>query len=312
MKELRAIKSVYCYYFPEIRKLIDDLTKEFPHEIFLKSIFPKLDDFHFPIIEKYIRFHSQTLPGLENFKHRYPTNGSSEGIFHFLVSLKVNSPGVTVYAFKGEYEGYKNYANDLKLNFVEVDLREDPKKLKKGTWLISNPSAINGNIISNYVINKICEAGHEVALDCSYVGLTKPYKFDISHKNIVAIFTSFSKPFGLFYYRIGFLFSKRKIDSLEGNIWFKNLFSLLIADKILSETNPEYFYKKYRPVQEKIIENINKEFSLRLRPSDVLILGFMDSYGLSKEAIDTVESFKRGEYYRFCLTPYFLEKEGRI
>jgi len=302
MKKLKVIKSVYSYYFPEIRKLIDEITEEFPHEIFLKSLFPKLDDFHFPIIEKYIKSYSNILPGLDNFKYKYVTNGSSEAIFHLLVYLKTKNPSTKIYIFKGEYEGYKEYANAINLKIVEADLK-NLEELEKGVWFISNPSAINGNIISNNTIRKICEAGHKVVLDCSYVGLTKSHKFFTSHHNVIAILSSFSKPFGLFYYRIGFAFSKEKLYSLEGNIWFKNIFSLIIVDKIFSKFDPGYFYRKYRSLQEIIIEEINRDFKLSMKPSDVILLGY------SNKIDSTLEQFKRGDYYRFCLTPYFLEKE---
>jgi hypothetical protein len=307
MNKLKTIKSVYSYYFPEIRKIIDDVTREFPHEIFLKSIFPKLDDFHFPIIDKYVKSYSSILPHLENFKYKYVTNGSSEAIFHLLVYLKTKNPNTIIYVLNGEYEGYKEYSRSINLRIVEIDTKKDPKDLEKGVWFISNPSAINGNIVPDDAIRKICEAGHKVVMDCSYVGLTKLHTFYVSHPNIMAVLSSFSKPFGLFYYRIGFTFSKEKLESLEGNIWFKNMLSLIIVDKILSEFDSEYFYKKYRPLQKMIIDDINRDFKLNMKPSDVVILGYMDKVSNP----DSFEQFKRGDCYRFCLTPYFLEKETR-
>ncbi len=314
MKELKATKTVYCYYFPEIRRLIDKITRRFPHEVFLRSTHPGLDDFHLSIIGKYIKFHSKALPGLENFNHRYVTSGSSEGIFHLLVSLKTKNPETTIYILKGEYEGYREYSKSIKVRIVEIDPeKENLEELEKGVWFISNPSARNGNIIPNELISKICDAGHKVVVDCSYVGLTKPYQFDISHQNIIAVHSSLSKPFGLFYYRIGFTFSKEKIESLEGSIWFKNIFSLIIADKILSEFKPEYFYKKYKPIQQEIIKEINQDLKLEMKSSDVLILGYMNNKStknLSLENFKIIEPFRRGNFYRFCLTPYFLEKEA--
>jgi len=312
MKNIKAMKSVYSYYFPEIRQMIDDLTRKFPHEVFLQSITPGLDDFHFKIIDRYQEFIKLYLPNLADFKYRYFTNGSSEGIFHLLIYLTVNYPDVPIYVFKGEYEGYGQYALQLKKEIIEVDFESDPKKMENGFWFISNPSARNGNIIPNEKINRICDAGHKVIIDGAYVGLTKPFCFDITHPNIFAYVSSLSKPLGLFYYRIGFVFSREEIKTLYPNIWFKNIFSLLIADEIFKKFKCDYFYNKYRKLQIRVIGEIREDTGLPIKASDSLLLGYFNE----KEGEETgegvqegIKRFQRGEFYRFCLTPYFLEKE---
>jgi histidinol-phosphate/aromatic aminotransferase/cobyric acid decarboxylase-like protein len=299
---MKATKTVYCYYFPEIRKIIDALTKKFPHEIFLKSINPGLDDFHFPIIDKYIKYHSENLPKLKDFKYKYFTGGASEGIFHLLIKIKTENPNAIVYVLKGEYEGYKEYAKRINLRVIELDENQDFSKLKKGFWFISNPSARNGNIVSNNFINKICKY-HKVIFDSTYVGLTKKHEFDVSNPNIIAVISSMSKPFGLYYYRIGFTFSRKPIQTLTANIWFKNIFSLLIANKIFDTIKSDYFYKKYRLIQEKIVKNLNQNEKLDLKKSDVLLL----AYSTKKSKL--IEKYKRNKFYRLCLTPYLLEEE---
>lgn len=287
---IKATRIVYCYYFPEVRKVIDKIIERFPHEVFLKSIESGLDNFHFPIIEKFIRYHSKTLPALRHFRFRYFTSGASEGIFHLLVSIKTKNPNESIYVLKGEYEGYKEYAERIGLKVVEVEENENFFSLKKGTWFISNPSARDGNIIPNHIINKICKY-HKVIFDVAYVGLTKENEFDISNKNIIAVVASMSKPFGLYYYRVGFTFSREPIETLEANIWFKNIFSLIIADRILDTIKPGYFYNKYREKQLKIVKKLNKKYNLNLRASDALLLA------------------KTLRFFRLCLTPYFLEEE---
>lgn len=309
MTKLKAMRSVYAYYFPEIRKLIDQMVKNYPHRVFLQSISPGLDDFHFGVIKKYEKYIVDYLPALSDFNYRYFTNGSSEGIFHLLIYLKMNFDNPLIYVWKGEYEGYVQYAKELDLKVIEVDFEADPKRLPTGFWFISNPSARNGSIIANEKIDEICQANHKVIIDCAYVGLTKRYAFDISHPNIIAVITSLSKPLGLFYYRIGFTFSREQIKTLFPNIWFKNIFSLLIAEKVFSTFKADYFYNKYRKTQLKIIGEINKETGLRIKPSDALLLGYLDRKGISENKLAEIERFKRGDYFRFCLTPYFLSLE---
>lgn len=313
MNKLRAMRSVYSYYFPEIRQLISGLTKKYPHEVFLRSVSPGLDDFHSEIIEQYQNYIKTFLPGLNDFKYRYYTNGSSEGIFHLLVCLKMNYPRLPIYVFKGEYEGYRQYASQLHKEVKEVDYETNPKKLSQGFWFISNPSARDGNIIPNEKIIRICQAGHKVILDATYVGSTRQHVFDIKNPNIFGIVISLSKPLGLFYYRIGFTFTREEVGTLYPNIWFKNIFSLLVAKEIFEKYNCHYFYDRYRPIQLKIVREIRKETGFPVEPSDSLLLGYINNdvaCKLDENQLKKIERFCRGEFYRFCLTPYFLERES--
>jgi histidinol-phosphate/aromatic aminotransferase/cobyric acid decarboxylase-like protein len=296
---MKATRTVYCYYFPEIREIINEIVREYPHKIFLQSIEPGLDDFHFPVIEKFIRYHAKTLPGLKNFKNRYFTNGASEGIFHLLVKIKTENPDAIIYTLKGEYEGYKEYADKVGLNIIEVEENEIPEK--QGVFFISNPSARDGNIIPNELINKICEK-HKVVYDITYAGLTKKHEFNLDNDSIIAVIASLSKPFGVYYYRIGFTFSRDKIETLEANIWFKNIFSLIIADNLLDKIKHGYFYEKYRALQEKIVKKLNTEEKLNLKASDVLLLANI-------KPLERLRTYQRGKFCRLCLTPYFLEEE---
>lgn len=311
MKEFKAITTVYSYYFPEIRKIIDELVKIYPHDVFLKSVEPGLDDFHVPIINQYLNFQAQSIPLLKDFSFRYPTAGSEEGIREVLTYLQAK--GVKkIYTLRGEYEGYKAIARTRCIETIEVVSEVELDMLEKGYWFISNPSARDGNIIPNEFVNKILKAGHKVFYDLTYVGSTQPYEFDLSHPNIFAAVVSFSKPYGLFYYRVGFTFSRVEISSLYGNKWFKNIFSLLVAQKIMEKLSPRVIPDKYKPIQKKIIEEINKEHGLGIKPSDALLLGYLskeDAKKLSPDKLKIIERFKRGDAYRFCLTRYYEELE---
>jgi len=311
--ELKAIKTVYSYLFPEVRELISELASPFPHEVFLSSVKPPgaLDDFHEPIIDRVLNFFGDSVPKLKDFKYRYPTSGSEEGIKEVMTLLQ--SKGVKKnYVLKGEYEGYSEVGKTRCIETVEVSNETNPKNLEPGFWFISNPSARNGNIIPNEYVEKICNAGHKVFYDLAYLGSTRQHNFDLSHENIFAAVLSFSKPYGLFYHRIGFTFSREEIQSLYSNKWFKNIFGLLIADKIVTSPSIKKLYEKYRPVQEKIIDGINNDFDLGMRPSDALLLGYLggeDAENLNSGQREIISKFRRGDFYRFCLTPYYLEHE---
>ncbi len=296
---MKATRTVYCYYFPEVRKIIDGIVKNYPHEIYLSSINPGLDNFHFPVIDKFVKFYKKIVPGLKNFKYKYFTEGSRQGIFHLLVRIRTEEPATPLYVLKGEYEGYKEYAIRIGLNVLEIKESEDFSKLKPGIWFISNPSGRDGNIIANDFVNKICE-NHRVIYDIAYAGLTRKYKFDITHPNIIAVVGSMSKPFGIYYYRAGFTFAKKPLETLIANKWFKNIFSLIVADKLLDKIKPQEFYEKYKLVQEKIIKKLNFEYNLNLKISDVILLA---------HTAEKISKFMRGKFCRLCLTPYFLGEE---
>ncbi|MDA2922747.1 aminotransferase class I/II-fold pyridoxal phosphate-dependent enzyme [Patescibacteria group bacterium AH-259-L07] len=338
MKKLRALKAVYSYFFPEVRPLIH-LGDKISDELFLTSTSQKkastllkrlsfkkplevpatpegnidLDMIHVPIIARIVDAYTPYIPALKDFSHTYPTAGSSPGIFHLLALLKTKGID-SIYVLEGEYEGYKEYGKTLGVKVVEINPDiTDIGELKSGFWFISNPSARDGNIIPNEFITSLCNAGHTIILDFAYVGSTRPYTFDVSHENIFAIVMSFSKPYGVFRFRIGgFAFSRKPIPSLYGNKWFKDIGRLLIALKIVEELSPGVLYTKYRLIQEKIIQEINKDFGLGLRASDALLLGYLiqdDIIKYPKSLLDMIRPFKRGGGYRFCLTPYFEEYE---
>jgi histidinol-phosphate/aromatic aminotransferase/cobyric acid decarboxylase-like protein len=311
MTPFKAIKTVYSYFLPEIRELITGLTREYPHDVFLRSISPGLDDFHGPIIEKLIAAHRHDVPHLSAFSYRYPTAGSEEGIREYLTLLQ--SAGVRqIYVWQGDYEGYRETAKTRNITAVEVDYDCDPAALPPGHWFLSNPSARNGMIVPPERIQAIAEAGHKVFYDLSYLGATEPHAFDLSHPNVVAAAISFSKPYGLFYYRVGFTFCREAIPCLYANKWFKNIFGLLIADKILDEVDLAALARKYKALQSDIVARINRASGLGLSPSDAFLLAKLPAATVAQLPADRQEAihkFRRGDWYRFCLTPYFEEYE---
>lgn len=328
--KLKAMKAVYTYFFPEVRKVMHS-TDSIESKFYLTTtsieeaqnivdslnfkrriIVPKtldgradLDTIHEPVIERIIEVYNDLVLGIKDFKNRYFTSGTSEGIFHTLAELKAK--GVNkIFTLTGEYEGYKEYSRTLGIETMEVNLDKTKlSSLERGIWFISNPSAREGNIIRNEEINEICDLGNKVFLDLAYVGSTKDYKFDISHENVQGAFLSFSKPYGVFRFRIGFTFSRDPLNSLYANKWFKDIPRVLTAVKIAEEIGPRTMHEKYKDKQKKIIKMINEKFSLNIEASDALLLGNISSRAASASKLDLISTYKRGENYRLCLTPYY-------
>lgn len=299
------LKAVYCYYFPEVRAIINQIVAEYPHETFLQSINPGLDDYHHPVIESYLHHFENQLPALKTFPYQYVTGGASEGIFHLLAQIAAFPKNKPLYVLNGEYEGYVGYGANLGLRFDTVNETSDFLKIKPGIIFISNPSARDGNIISNEEILAACKAGHQIIYDATYVGLTDPYRFELNHENIIAVIVSLSKPLGLYYHRIGFTFSRFEMKTLEVNKWFKNILSLRIAKDVLDNIGESELVNRYRTYQEEALLQMEKELGVRADPSQVILLGHAKNGTIPAGW----ENYHRRHNYRFCLTPYFLKKE---
>ncbi len=302
---IKPLKAVYCYYYPEIREIIDEVAAHYPHETFLQSINPGLDNFHEPVIDSYIQHFKYELPVLGSFPNRYITGGASEGIFHTLSFIKAHRSDSPLYILKGEYEGYAGYGNNLGLQFTTVDQLSDLLSLPKGILFLSNPSARDGNIIPNQEILAVADTGQEIVYDITYVGMTDPHEFQLDHPNIIAVISSLSKPFGMYYYRVGFTFSRFEINTLMVNKWFKNIHSLIIAKKVLDQIDSKELVAKYRGLQKKAIQQMNKDLGTHAKPSQVVLLAYSDKTPDNKDLL----VHNRQSNFRYCLTPYFLVEE---
>lgn len=339
-KQLQALKSVYSYFFPEVRRLVHHTDRLEDCLFFTNTpaekaqmvvdsldfkkqlVVPKttdgkidLDLIHEPAIGRIIEIYEPIVPGISDFKNRYFTPGSSQGIFHALAELK--SQGVSkIFTLKGEYEGYKEYGKSLGIQTEEVDLgRTRIRDLERGVWFISNPSSKDGNIISSETIKELCDEGNKVFLDLAYVGSTKENVFDVSHENIPTVFMSFSKPYGLFRFRMGFTFSREPVNSLYANKWFKDIQRVLTSVKIAEEVGPRMLHPRYETIQMRIINQIKRQGAPSVNKSDVLLLGYVsaeESKNLSGKEKTLLAPYKRGGVHRLCLTPYYEALETEV
>ncbi len=329
LPKIKAMKAVYTYFFPEVRSLIHS-TATLDDRMFLTTTpveeaqkvidslglnitVPSndlgnvdLDALHEPVIDNVVKAYEGTVKGLKEFPYRYFTSGSSQGIFHVLAELAAQGTR-KIHTSWGEYEGYKEYAKAVGIETKDFDLHY--KRLRKDMFFVSNPSARDGNIIDNAEIQVLCDRGNKVFVDLAYVGSTPKHTFDVSHENIPAVFLSFSKPYGVFRFRIGFTFSREPINSLYANKWFKDVPRLLAAAKIAEDIGPERLHSRYKDKQNLIVNSLNERYDLNLEASDALLIARTFDSGLDKVQRDLLQPFKRGNGYRLCLTPYYEELE---
>lgn len=337
--ELQPMVAVYTYPYPEVWGIVDQVETVTKDRNLYRTTIPvaegqeiidrigfepplivpakwngtvDLDSLHIPIIERITNVYENTVPALSEFKYRYPTFGSSEAIRDSIARLRA-SDIKKIGVLRGEYEGYKEFAKSYGMDTVEL---EPDEALENGTepmdFFISNPSARDGNIIPNDYVRALCDRGHTVYLDISYAGSTDPHVFDASHENIPVVFLSFSKPYGLFRKRIGITYSREEIPSLVGNKWYKRDDGLLVGLKVAEEIGPEGLPPKYRAVQKRIVEKFNEQSHLETKPSDALLLAHIPKDQVifqDPKALTDYSRYKRGDVYRFCLTPFYEAEE---
>lgn len=358
MKKLMALKAVYCYMFPETWECLEEVQKRMTRDFFLRTTkaktitntfsdlfdpsleFPSkelgnvgeclnLDELFIPVSKRIIDRYKKTILGLETFENIYPGPGSSDLLFKSLAYLKTEGYK-KINVFESEYEGISVFAKALGFKVVEHNLKKiNIDKKYDGIFYMSNPSSINGNDLPDELINKLLESGNLIMFDFAYVGTTSKKSFDISHKNVIGVFLSLSKPYGVFETRItGFAFLKQEYfmkekanNFLYGNRWFTDKVRTLQTLKLVEELGPKKdgvfpLFEKYKKIQKEIVDHLIKEYNLPFKESDSFLLAYIneeDLIGISEEKKELIKDFKRGNNYRFCLTPYFeiWEKDNR-
>jgi hypothetical protein len=154
-----------------------------------------------------------------------------------------------------------------------------------------------------------------IILDVTYLGLTTADTSYVgqTHPNVEAVIFSLSKPFGVYYHRIGGVFSRREIPSLYGNLWFKNLFSLRLGTELMTRYHKTYIPNKYKQIQKLAVSMVNNEdmtgpqlsTSYSVEASPVVIL--------ATSADGSDPQYKRDRRtFRYCLTPLMTKVINRL
>lgn len=311
-------KTVYSLYYPETRKIVDSLWSSRPHEWYEDNYTKKQNDMHEPFLSTWADWMKIAGVTIGDMKYQYPVNGASEAIFHLMAyyaSHPYSSSSDRVFhVFEGEYEGYRKNAEALGAKVVvhsrtEWDIQTSPSDV----FFISQPSAIDGNVwheFNDWV--NMMEKFHpsvSIVVDLTYIGCANnldPANLHLAYPNIDAVVWSLSKPFGVYYHRIGDVFSRMELPSLYGNFWFKNLFSLHLGEALMKAYMPTELPKKYRALQENTITRLIYEGTLHqdTKASDVVLL----AHNIISPFILTDDEYVRTANdkvctARYCLTP---------
>ena len=302
--------AVYGLVLPETREIVRRLWAEQPEALYELAYDDVQDEAHGRFLDAWHSWVRPLVRGLEEFPHQYVTNGSSEALRESVWSLAAAAAAAgrapKLHVFTGEYEGYAAYARAAGITVVSHDRRAlDHEKLFSPDWFhrwyVSQPSAIDGNNWADFprFIAAMAERGVEVAVDLAYVGAaSEQMTIELSSPNIPHVFFSLSKIFGVFYHRVGGMVSRTPLLGLEGNKWFKNMFSLYLGTALIRQTpSPLTLPTKYPPIQIDACRRLTEEHGIPFAPSDVILLA------TSTLGAEYPPAFRRGNGYRWCITP---------
>jgi len=310
-------RTVYSIYYPETQRIVENLWKSVPHDWYTENYTKKQNEMHTPYLNGWREWVAKANVRLgKQFRYDYPTNGASEGIQHLMTYFATHDGRLgkpAIHVFEGEYEGYRKIAEALNLKVYTHSRHNykesiDARHLHGDVFWTSQPSAIDGNVwleFSEWVrwMNRNA-ATMPIIVDLTYVGaVAKEFEIDLTSPNIKTVLWSLSKPFGVYYHRVGGLASAIELPTLYGNYWFKNLFSLHLGVELMKTYGPHDLPRKYLHVQDQILTNAFPSEATTLA-SDVVILANKKIKGLNSFNSEYVRVKNNHEtIIRYCLTP---------
>ena len=300
-------RTVFGIYYPETRRIVDELWNERPHDWYERNYTGRQDPMHRGCLDRWRAWAGAAGVRLgDGYGFECPTAGASEGI-HALLALHLARGGRRIHVLEGEYEGYSIIAGALGLEPIvhtRAGWRESIQRAQPGDQLwISQPSAIDGNLWSDFqpLIEHLTEHAPavRVVVDLTYVGAVPvDAGIDLGSPSIDAVLWSLSKPFGVYYHRIGGLIARAEIPTLRGHHWFKNLFSLKLGERLMAAHPARDLPSRYREQQREALARTRAAglVAADARPSDVVMLAHAPPS--SEHA-----AYARGSGLRFCLSP---------
>lgn len=262
------------------------------------------------------------------FSWRYPTAGCSEALFHVIADYGNRARSEKfeprLHIFAGEYEGYKAYAEACGIAVAE-HARADWQAVghalpADALFCLSQPSAIDGNVWphANDFLALLAATSDtpRVLLDATYVGaIAEPpaARFAADSPAVLTLAFSLSKPFGVYYDRIGGVLSRKATPSLFGNQWFKSLTALQLGTTLLERHDVFELPRRYRIVQREAAAQIGRHLGLTLTPSDVSVLALAQPDAATDRALADFLRRPAGDInasLRLCLTPAMAEMIG--
>lgn len=293
-----AIPTIYSLYYPEVRATVEKLWNSAPHLLYERAFNRGQEKLPRLLLDAWREWTTVELGNA--FPHGYATAGASEALRELIM------PGIRVNAFEGDYEGFWRLAQDRGIPFVVRPREQCVGATYDDTdvFFVSDPSSIDGDHWDGLDawIDEMerCHPRVSIVIDVTYVGATKVSRArDFSkHPNVKAVVFSLSKPFGVYYHRVGGVFSRNPIPVLEhGNVWFVNPFSLALGTMLMRRFGPGELPRKYAPVQERVLADAIARGTVpeSTKAGNVILFGISPEGDVRNRRVDGT--------YRHCLTP---------
>jgi hypothetical protein len=319
MYALGVMKTIYVPCSPDVLAVKHALAQKEAEvlRMYESPHYRCQDPLHHIFFDRYIEWSKAAVNIDSNaFSNRYPASGSSEAIretiaWHGNCEQKLGRVP-RIHIFTGEYEGYRAYAEAHDVTVVE-HARDDYEasmieEVRTGDrFYLSAPSGIDGNIWAGYdaflrfLENELPDI--RLMLDLAYLNTTTTTPVLRTGSPVInGIFVSHSKAFpGTYYDRIGGIFSKDEIPGLYGNMWFKNLRSLLLGVNLMDNFPLGELAKRLQPMQAQVIAQLQEALGADdIVASDVT---FIATQPLPESPTEFQSLLTRGDRVRYCLTP---------
>lgn len=288
----------------------------------------KQDAFHQEFFDTWHRWSAPVVDlDRQEFPFYYPTAGASEPLRHIIFDHAAKHSMARIHVFEGEYEGYKAMAEAAGLRVIEHPRAEWAAHSNPFRWFsdrasnpdvamapgdlffISQPSAIDGNVWSDFNEFVFRMPKNSMVIDLTYVGAVPqravPERFNMNQPAVRNVVFSLSKPFGAYYDRIGGVFCREENLGLFGNKWFKGLTGIRLGTILMNRHDVFYMPEQYGPYQRAATVRVAKEIGVHLlEPSDVFLLATGDTDFENPLA----DYLRRGGRVRVCLTPGIAAK----
>ncbi|BAV45270.1 hypothetical protein MesoLj113a_46480 [Mesorhizobium sp. 113-1-2] len=340
LRQAGASKTVYALVTPEIEsvkaELLGNSGGNGPDPIrvayldqFRHAWTGKQNALHRRFFDTWLGWAKPMAPlNAADFPFSYPTSGASEPLFHLIADygnrarIERFSPRLVI--FRGEYEGYKAYAEACGVAVAEYerhawrDVADTVEPLD--LLCLSQPSAIDGMVWpqANAFLRLLSQRANpaQLVLDLTYVGATAeapPETILADAPCVSAVVISLSKPFGAYYDRIGGVFCRSENLGLFGNQWFKNLTSLQLGIRLMERFDVFAMARRYTGIQGSVAEHAGHALGLALTPADVFILA--QAVAGAEHDPDLAAYLTRAPGAvdarpRLCLTPGMAERIG--
>lgn len=207
---------------------------------------------------------SNVFTGLEEFKYRCYSNGTTEAFDKFYMKHAKRR----FRCYKGEYMYHKLAWRD-KFDWAYL---EDAPLHKNDAVVISLPFADTGDKHTGYhdLMRKCCDMDVPVLIDCAYFGACRNIHIDVAYPCITDITFSLSKTFPVAYARIGMRYTKEDNDDtmfVYHKINYNNKIGALIGLEYFANFTPDYIPQKYLDKQ---LDFCN---TLGVEPSKTVLFG---------------------------------------